>query len=166
MDISYRVGDRVIQLVNQPEDGVFNGDIGVIAAIFRKNENVEKKEQIVIAFDEKEVVYDRENFNHFMHAYCISIHKSQGSEFPIVILPVISTYNRMLRKNLLYTAITRSKNSLIICGDKHVFLRGVTTADTYMRYTTLVERLDSRFQADSFEVSKSEENFSPYDFME
>lgn len=166
MDISYRVGDRVIQLVNQPEDGVFNGDIGVIAAIFRKNENVEKKEQIVIAFDEKEVVYDRENFNHFMHAYCISIHKSQGSEFPIVILPVISTYNRMLRKNLLYTAITRSKNSLIICGDKHVFLRGVTTADTYMRYTTLVERLDSRFQADSFEVSKPEENFSPYDFME
>ena len=53
----------------------------------------------------------------FMHAYCISIHKSQGSEFPIVVLPVISSYHRMLRKNLLYTAITRSKESLIICGD-------------------------------------------------
>src|SRR5690625_4944428 len=76
-DVVYRVGDRVIQLVNQPEDGLSNGDIGEIVAIFEKDENKEKVEQIVISFDEKEVVYERKDYVNIMHAYCISIHKSQ-----------------------------------------------------------------------------------------
>ncbi|GGN55125.1 MULTISPECIES: SF1B family DNA helicase RecD2 [Oceanobacillus] len=168
MDVSYRVGDRVIQLVNQPEDGVFNGDIGEIVAIFFAKENKEKKEQIVIAFEEKEIVYERQDFGNFMHAYCISIHKSQGSEFPIIILPVISSYHRMLRKNLLYTAITRSKESLIICGDMSAFLRGVTTMDTNQRYTSLIERLESRLEEEqelpNF-ISDEEKELNPYDFM-
>ncbi len=163
MDTSFRVGDRVIQLVNQPEDGIYNGDIGEIAAIFYENENVEKKEQIVIVFDEKEIVYERKDYSNFMHAYCISIHKSQGSEFPIVILPVISSYYRMLRKNLLYTAITRSKESLIICGEENAFFRGVTTIDTNKRYTTLVSHLINRLT--SILSHEEEEEVSPYDFM-
>lgn len=168
MEVSYRVGDRVIQLVNQPEDGIFNGDIGEIVAIFFENENKEKKEQIVIAFDEKEIVYERKDYSNFMHAYCISIHKSQGSEFPIVILPVISAYYRMLRKNLLYTAITRSKESLIICGEGNAFLRGVNTVDTNNRYTTLVSQLENRLNAEPHLLAledKEEEEISPYDFM-
>lgn len=164
MEVSFRVGDRVIQLVNQPEDGIFNGDIGEIVAIFYENENKEKKEQIVIAFDEKEIVYERKDYSNFMHAYCISIHKSQGSEFPIVILPVISSYYRMLRKNLLYTAITRSKESLIICGEVNAFLRGVATIDTNKRYTTLISHLNDRLSSIVSDEEKEEE-LSPYDFM-
>src|SRR5690625_3139682 len=84
----------------------------------KKNETTEKKEQIVIKFDEKEVVYYRSDFKNFMHAYCISIHKAQGSEFPIVVLPIVSRYSHMLRKNLIYTGITRAASTLIICGEK------------------------------------------------
>lgn len=167
MDSFFRVGDRVIQLVNQPEDGIFNGDIGEIVAMFFENENKEKKEQIVIAFDEKEIVYERQDYSNFMHAYCISIHKSQGSEFPIVILPVISAYHRMLRKNLLYTAITRSQESLIICGEPNAFFKGVTTVDTNQRYTTLIDLLENNIQPDSkfSDSTEDEEELTPYDFM-
>ncbi|RLL48000.1 ATP-dependent RecD-like DNA helicase [Oceanobacillus piezotolerans] len=158
-DVIYRVGDRVIQLVNQPEDGVYNGDIGEIVAIFRENENTENEEQIVISFDEREVVYVRKEYDNFMHAYCISIHKSQGSEFPIVILPVVSSYHRMLRKNLLYTAITRSKESLIICGETNAFFRGIQTIDTNNRFTSLKEHLQEKLEKEDME------ELTPYDFM-
>ncbi|MFZ3576448.1 ATP-dependent RecD-like DNA helicase [Virgibacillus sp. DJP39] len=162
----FRVGDKVLQLVNQPEDGVSNGDIGEIVAIFFENENIENVEQIVVNYEGKEVVYERKDYTNIMHAYCISIHKSQGSEFPIVLLPVVSTYNRMLRKNLLYTAITRSKQSLIICGETHAFLHGVNTMDTNKRYTSLVKQLQSRLSDDlTKQVSEAEEEISPYDFM-
>ncbi|ENH97075.1 DNA helicase RecD/TraA family protein, partial [Gracilibacillus halophilus YIM-C55.5] len=124
-DVVYRKGDKVIQLVNQPEDGVFNGDIGEVVAIFEKDENQEQEEQLVVEFDEKEVAYTKGDLLNIMHAFTTSIHKAQGSEFSIVVMPVISGYRRMLRKNLLYTAITRAKQSLVICGDKQAFLRGV-----------------------------------------
>lgn len=164
-DVTFRVGDKVIQLVNQPEDGVYNGDIGEIVAIFHEDENIENEEQVVIAFDEKEVVYVRKNYSNFMHAYCISIHKSQGSEFPIVILPIVSSYHRMLRKNLIYTAITRSKESLIICGEKKAFLRGIQTIDTNNRNTSLKELLKEKIGEKPILTVEDEENLSPYDFM-
>jgi len=165
-DVVYRVGDRVIQLVNQPEDGIYNGDIGEIVAIFKANENKEKVEQLVIQFEDKEIAYERTDYMNFMHAYCISIHKSQGSEFPIVLLPVVSAYHRMLRKNLLYTAITRSKESLIVIGETDAFLKGVRTIDTNKRYTTLKEQLKERIP-DQMEENEEEqeEELSPYDFM-
>ncbi|WP_404453617.1 ATP-dependent RecD-like DNA helicase [Oceanobacillus kapialis] len=164
-DAVFRVGDKVIQLVNQPEDGVYNGDIGEVVAIFTEDENTDNVEQLVIVFDEKEVVYERKDYTNIMHAYCISIHKSQGSEFPIVILPVVSAYNRMLRKNLLYTAITRSKKSLIICGEQRAFKRGIETIDTNKRYSALKEQLQARLE-NPVDVSPEEvEDISPYDFM-
>jgi exodeoxyribonuclease V alpha subunit len=168
-DVIYRVGDRVIQLVNQPEDGVYNGDIGEIVAIFKSDENKENEEQIVISYDDREVVYPRKNYVNFTHAYCISIHKSQGSEFPIIVFPVISTYHRMLRKNLLYTAITRSKDSLIICGERNAFIKGIQTIDTNRRYTSLNERLSKRLDIEKITDIESENNneeLSPYDFMD
>ncbi|PAV28952.1 ATP-dependent RecD-like DNA helicase [Virgibacillus profundi] len=167
-DAVFRIGDKVLQLVNQPEDGVYNGDIGEVVAIFEEDENTENVEQLVILFEDKEVVYERKDYVNLMHAYCISIHKSQGSEFPIVILPVVSTYNRMLRKNLLYTAITRSKESLIICGEEHSFLRGVQTIDTNKRCTSLKEQLMERLQnlpQQSIEEESEEKEITPYDFM-
>lgn len=165
-DAVFRVGDKVIQLVNQPEDGVYNGDIGEVVAIFTEDENTDNVEQLVIVYDEKEVVYERKDYTNIMHAYCISIHKSQGSEFPIVILPVVSAYNRMLRKNLLYTAITRSKQSLIICGEQRAFIRGIETMDTNKRYSALKEQLQARLEK-PLDVSEEheEEDISPYDFM-
>lgn len=166
-DVIYRVGDRVIQLVNQPEDGVYNGDIGEIIQIFSARETTDKQEQIVISFEDKEVVYTRNDYINFMHAYCISIHKSQGSEFPIVVLPVVQTYRRMLRKNLLYTAITRSTKSLIICGEIEAFMDGIETIDTDNRYTTLEKllklKLDGKIE-DEIEEQEVKE-LTPYDFM-
>ena len=105
-----------------------------------------------------------------MHAYCISIHKSQGSEFPIVILPVIHTYRRMLRKNLLYTAITRSTKSLIICGEVDAFIDGIETIDTDNRYTTLEQLLQLKLEGnteDDIDIIEQDEvdSLSPYDFM-
>lgn len=166
-EVVFRVGDKVIQLVNQPEDGVYNGDIGEVVAIFTEDENVENVEQLVILFEDKEVAYESKDYVNLMHAYCISIHKSQGSEFPIVILPVLSSYRRMLRKNLLYTAITRSKQSLIICGEENAFFRGIRTIDTNNRYTSLNEQLVARIDNLPLPVNESEEEkeISPYDFM-
>lgn len=161
-----RVGDKVIQLVNQPEDGVSNGDIGEIIAIFRAKENVDKQEEIVIAYEDLEVTYRRNEFQNIALAYCISIHKSQGSEFPIVILPIVSAYNRMLRKNLIYTAITRSQNSLIVCGDMDAFFRGVETTDTNLRYTSLKEQLQLKLTDIESATDSDTEELSPYDFMD
>ncbi|HLR64548.1 MAG TPA: ATP-dependent RecD-like DNA helicase [Pseudogracilibacillus sp.] len=161
-DLTYRVGDRVIQLVNQPEDKVFNGDIGKIVQIFRKNETEDKEEQIVVQYDETDVLYKRSDYINMMHAYCISIHKSQGSEFPIVILPVVKTYRRMLRKNLLYTAVTRSTQSLVICGDMDAFLTGIKQTDIKERYTSLKEQIANDFgDTDDDKVTFIEEVETP-----
>ncbi|MFD2046177.1 ATP-dependent RecD-like DNA helicase [Ornithinibacillus salinisoli] len=169
-DSIFRIGDKVIQLVNQPEDGVFNGDIGEVVAIFEEDENTDHVEQLVVLFDDKEVVYERKDYINLMLAYCISIHKSQGSEFPIVILPIVSTYYRMLRKNLLYTAITRGKQSLIICGETNALMRGIRTQDTNKRFTSLKEQLTDRISDESNILQQKQENeededISPYDFM-
>ncbi|MCT2537653.1 ATP-dependent RecD-like DNA helicase [Aquibacillus koreensis] len=163
-DVIYRTGDKVIQLVNQPEDGVFNGDIGEITAIYQEDENEDQAEQVVVSFDDREVTYERKDLNNLMHAYCVSIHKSQGSEFPIVVLPVVPGYRRMLRKNLLYTAITRAKKSLIICGDKQAFIYGVREEDTNKRNTSLSSNLIELLQVDK-KIQETEEELSPYDFL-
>ncbi|PXW91585.1 ATP-dependent DNA helicase (RecD/TraA family) [Streptohalobacillus salinus] len=169
-DTVFRTGDKVIQLVNQPEDNVFNGDIGQITAIFRENENIDKQEQVVVTFDDEDVVYLRNDLLNITHAYCISIHKSQGSEFPIVVMPVDYTYRRMLRKNLLYTGMTRAKQSLILCGNKEAFLSGIHQKDTHERHTTLVEKCVQVFTDNAYrealeEAIEEEEKLSPFDFM-
>lgn len=160
-EVTFRVGDRVLQLVNQPEDGVYNGDIGKIVHILSAKETDENEDQIIIQFDGKEVTYNRTAYLNFTLAYCISIHKAQGSEFPNVILPVVSSFRRMLRKNLLYTAITRSQQSLIVCGEIDAFFNGIQTIDTNNRYSTLKEYL----LVDSSEVapddSKNTEEQTP-----
>ncbi|MDG4655417.1 ATP-dependent RecD-like DNA helicase [Ectobacillus antri] len=161
-EVVYRVGDKVLQLVNQPESQVFNGDIGEIVSIFYAKENVEQQDMLVVSFDGIEVTYTKSDFNQITHAYCCSIHKSQGSEFPIVILPVVKSYYRMLRRNLLYTAITRSKKFLILCGEPDAFQSGINRMDDAVRQTTLCERLKERT------VLKEEddvEELSPYDFL-
>jgi len=173
--IVYRVGDKVLQLVNQPESNVFNGDMGEIVSIFYSRENTEKEDLIVISFDGNEVTYTRQDFHQFTHAYCCSIHKSQGSEFPIVILPIVKSYYRMLRRNLIYTAVTRSKQFLILCGEVDALKMGIRQNEDYKRQTSLIEWLgmDDELEAlqkqlpfSVHDANIGMENITPYDFME
>ena len=141
-DTIYRIGDKVLQLVNQPENNVFNGDMGEVIAIIRAKETVEKQDLLVVSYDGIEVTYQRPDLNQITLAYCCSIHKSQGSEFQTVIMPVVRGYSKMLRRNLLYTGITRAKNFLILCGEPDVLAKGLATTDDLMRLTTLKARLN------------------------
>lgn len=139
-DVVYRVGDKVLQLVNQPELNVFNGDMGEITSIQYARETEEKVDELSILFDATEVTYKRNDWNKFSLAYCCSIHKSQGSEFTMVILPMVRQYGRMLKRNLLYTAVTRSTSKLILCGETEAFrIAAANTGD--LRKTMLVEKL-------------------------
>lgn len=183
-EVKYRIGDKVLQLVNQPESNVFNGDIGEIISIIYAKENTEKQDMIYISYEGNEVEYTRQGLNQITHAFCCSVHKSQGSEFPIVILPLTRSYFRMLRRNLIYTAITRSKQSLILCGEEEALRMGVERADEQSRQTTLFQKLQEMIvvkkpieeQDDDLERSIEEklmkvnpmigmENVTPYDFM-
>ena len=139
----YRIGDKVLQLVNQPESNVFNGDMGEVISIIKAKETIDKKELLVVSYDGIEVTYERSDLNQITLAYCCSIHKSQGSEFPIVIMPVVRSHRKMLRRNLLYTGITRAKNFLILCGEPDEFKAGIERTDELARQTTLKERLNS-----------------------
>ncbi|AEA01235.1 SF1B family DNA helicase RecD2 [Aerococcus sp. Group 1] len=136
----FRLGDKVLQLQNHAEMNVFNGDMGEIVAIFFAKETTSQSDEIVVDFDGNEVTYNRQDFNQLTLAYCVSIHKSQGSEFPIVILPLISQYQRMLQRNLLYTAITRAKQSLILCGEVQAFQSAIQTQAS-QRHTNLYRSL-------------------------
>lgn len=138
----YRVGDKVLHLVNSPEDNVFNGDIGKIVGIdlAKDPHNKSKKDQITIAFDQNEVTYQRSDWNRLTLAYSMSIHKSQGSQFKMVILPLVPQFSRMLQRNLLYTAVTRAEKMLILLGDIQSFERSVTN-ESVNRQTTLKKRL-------------------------
>ncbi|MFJ7933573.1 ATP-dependent RecD-like DNA helicase [Sporosarcina sp. NPDC096371] len=138
----YRIGDKVLQLVNQPESNVFNGDMGEVISIIKAKETIDKKELLVVSYDGIEVTYERSDLNQITLAYCCSIHKSQGSEFPIVIMPVVRSQRKMLRRNLLYTGITRAKNFLILCGEPEEFRAGISRTDELERQTTLKERLN------------------------
>ncbi|WAA13937.1 ATP-dependent RecD-like DNA helicase [Fervidibacillus halotolerans] len=176
-EVTYRVGDKVLQLVNRPENQVFNGDIGEIVAIFYSKENEEKQDQLVVSYDGNEVIYTKQDLNQITLAYCCSIHKSQGSEFPIVILPVVRGYYRMLRRNLIYTAVTRSKNKLILCGEEEAFQLAVMRTDDSLRNSSLKERLMSKIEQPDSLLSYEEElmktdpmigmgNTTPYDFLD
>ncbi|MBE5100617.1 MULTISPECIES: SF1B family DNA helicase RecD2 [Priestia] len=172
-DITYRVGDKVLQLVNQPDSNVFNGDMGEIVSVFFAKENTEKQDMLVISYEGNEVTYTKQDFNQITHAYCCSIHKSQGSEFPIVVLPIVKSYYRMLRRNLLYTAVTRSKQFLILCGEDEAFQLGVSRNEDSVRQTNLQpllrESLDNNIEDPEIPFMKDAnigmENVTPYDFM-
>ncbi|MCQ6273580.1 ATP-dependent RecD-like DNA helicase [Bacillus sp. V3B] len=164
-DTKYRVGDKVLQLVNQPESHVFNGDMGEVVSIFYAKENTEKQDMVVVSFDGVEVTYTRQDLTQITLAYCCSIHKSQGSEFPIVILPVVKSYYRMLRRNLIYTAITRSKQFLILCGEEEALRMGVERADEQLRQTTLAEKLKSLLEQKTKSIVQEDDDPKTYEEM-
>ena len=132
-DLIYKVDDRIMQLVNRPEDNIFNGDIGYIYDIFKEAGKI----KIVIDYDDNFVTYEKQELNQITLSYACSIHKAQGSEFENVIIPFIDSYNFMLNKNLTYTAITRAKKKLILCGDPNVFYKSIEPTNTVIRQTAL-----------------------------
>ena len=140
-DGQYRQGDRVIHLVNDAESNVFNGDLGYITDLLPAKYTDSKQDELTINFDGNEIIYQRSEWYKIRLAYAMSIHKSQGSEFPVVILPITSSSHRMLQRNLIYTAITRAKSKLILLGEKSAFAFAVQNTGT-TRKTYLKERFE------------------------
>lgn len=138
-DCQYRQGDRVIHLVNDAESNVFNGDLGYIVDLLPAKYTESKQDELTINFDGNEISYQRSEWYKIRLAYAMSIHKSQGSEFPVVILPITRSSHRMLQRNLVYTAITRAKSKLILLGEKSAFDYAVKNTGT-ARKTYLIER--------------------------
>ena len=136
----FREHDKVLQLKNLPEEDVYNGDIGEIVEILLKNEGY-PNDCIIVDFDGIIVEYSRERFELLTHAYAISIHKSQGSEYPIVIIPVTPMHTHVLSRRLLYTGITRAKQSLILIGNYDSFQKAIQNINERKRKTTLKERI-------------------------
>ena len=142
--VLYRENDKVLQLVNNPDCNVYNGDIGYIVSIDTV-QNPRKTEIITIDFDGSYVEYKKEDMSMIKHAYAITIHKSQGSEFAHVIMPVSKNYNKMLYNKLIYTGVSRAKKSLVIIGEKTSFEIAVNNDYSNNRKTTLKEFLDKVF---------------------
>lgn len=137
-DVIYREEDKVLQLTNMPEENIFNGDIGII-------DSVDKKE-IVINFDDNYVRFTPANFSNFKHGYAISIHKAQGSEFKTVVIPVVREYNKMLYRKLYYTGVTRAKKELYIVGDLDSLKYASSNNNSDIRRTSIKDKLISAME--------------------
>lgn len=121
-DVIFREGDKVLQTKNLNDLEISNGDIGVIDSITKTNNNV----KAIINFDGIIVEFNKKNFEDLKLGYAISIHKAQGSEFDVVIMPMDTSFKRMLYRKLIYTGITRAKKSLTLVGEKEAFIYGTS----------------------------------------
>jgi helicase, putative, RecD/TraA family len=137
-DIIFRENDKVLQLLNMPDDNVFNGDIGIISSIRTGSST---KNEVIVDFDGNLVSYQIKDLINIKHGFIISIHKSQGSEFDIVVIPISKGYQRMLYKKLIYTGITRAKQKLILIGEPEAFEFSVNNTYEQVRKTDLLETL-------------------------
>ena len=133
-----RVGDKMMQMTNNYDKDVFNGDIGWISRID------EEDREVVIDFDGRLVPYDYSDLDELALAYAISVHKSQGSEYPAVIVPMTTQHYLLLQRNLLYTAITRAKKLVVLIGTKKALAIAIRNNKQQLRYTYLSQRLASR----------------------
>ncbi|KXT74702.1 RecD-like DNA helicase YrrC [Streptococcus sp. DD10] len=147
-ETTYREGDKVIHLVNDTESNVFNGDLGYITELTPAKYTDSKQDELLLNFDGGEIRYPRNEWYKIRLAYAMSIHKSQGSEFPVVILPITSSSRRMLQRNLIYTAITRAKSKLILLGEYQAFDFATQNTGT-SRKTYLIERFEENKQPQS-----------------
>jgi len=139
--VRFRLGDRVLQTKNDYEKDVFNGDLGHI-------EDVDVEEgEVLVSFDGRTVAYDRTELDELAPAYAISIHKSQGSEYPAVVVPILTQHYVMLRRNLIYTALTRARRLAILIGSRRAMLLGLRNAGGDRRHTYLNYRLRELFNA-------------------
>ena len=131
----YKVNDKVMQIKNNYDKEVFNGDIGRIVSID------EELQELLVAFDHRQVLYDFSELDELVLAYAISVHKSQGSEYPAVVLPLVTQHFLLLQRNLIYTAVTRGKQLVVVVGSKKALAIGIKNDRTKRRFTQLGRRL-------------------------
>ena len=154
----FREGDKVLQLVNNPDEGVMNGDVGEIIRVI----DAGSKSEILVDFDDLEVAFTREDLQSLTHAYAMSIHKSQGSEYPVVIMPITRAYWIMLQRKLIYTGMTRASKSLILIGD-YGALKYAAENKGPNRQTMLKSRLTNDKESSVSEKDEQqEEEMNPY----
>ena len=133
--VSFRRGDRVMQLKNNYDKDVYNGDMGHIVSIDREEQSLK------VSFDGREVDYDGSDLDELTLSYATTIHKSQGSEFPIVVMPVLMAHFVMLQRNLIYTGITRAKKICVLVGETKALNTAIRNVSSLQRYTRLSQRL-------------------------
>ncbi|WP_035257033.1 SF1B family DNA helicase RecD2 [Desulfatirhabdium butyrativorans] len=138
---AFRVRDKVMQIRNNYDRDVFNGDIGRIVAIDLEDQ------QAIVRFDGRDVAYDFPDMDELVLAYAVSIHKSQGSEYPAVIIPILTQHYVMLQRNLIYTAVTRGKKLVVLVGSKKALAIGIKNDRIAKRYSFLCERLQQMQQS-------------------
>jgi exodeoxyribonuclease V alpha subunit len=134
---TYRVGDKVMQIKNNYDKDVFNGDLGRIARLDWVDQ------QIFVEMNDREIPYEFDDVDELLPAYAMSVHKSQGNEYPCVVVPLLTQHYVLLQRNLLYTAITRGKQLVVLVGDKKALAIAVRNNRTAARYSLLRERLQS-----------------------
>ena len=156
-DKTFYEGDKVIQLINDPKRSIMNGDIGVIKSIETNEDN---ETFVIVSYDDNDVLYEKQDLDEINLAYAISIHKSQGSEYKIVMMPMVKSYMHMLKKELIYTAITRAKQYLIILGDMKLLIYAANHLSN-KRQTTLALRLNE----EQAKYIDEDDQLTPYDFM-
>ena len=134
--VTYAVGDKVMQIQNNYDKDVFNGDVGFISSI------QDEDKELTIIFDDKEVMYDFDELDEVVLAYACTIHKSQGSEYPVVVIPIMMQHFMMLQRNLVYTGVTRGKKLVIMIGQKKALAIAVKSPkQNKPRYSKLKEWL-------------------------
>ena len=134
-DRGFRVNDKVMQIKNNYDKEVFNGDIGKITKI------IADEQALVISFDGREVVYEFADLDEIVLAYAVSVHKSQGSEYPAVVIPILIQHYMLLQRNLIYTAVTRGRRLVVMVGTRKALAIGINNNKTQKRYTYLRHRL-------------------------
>lgn len=137
----YRPNDKVMQIKNNYDKEVFNGDIGIIESVDMQDRT------LLVNFDGRSIEYDATELDELVHAYATTIHKAQGSEYPIVVMPVLMNHYVMLQRNLIYTGITRAKKILVMVGTKNALFYAVRNVTVTRRNTLLKERLAGEIQA-------------------
>lgn len=144
----FRVGDKVTQIRNNYEkgaNGVFNGTVGVVTAL-----DPDEQRLTVRTDEDEEVTYEFDELDELAHAYAVTIHRSQGSEYPAVVIPITTGAWMMLQRNLLYTAVTRAKKLVVLVGSRKALGQAVRTVSAGRRYTAVAPRLSGRIPVGNF----------------
>jgi exodeoxyribonuclease V alpha subunit len=138
---TYRVGDKVTQVRNNYDKGIFNGTVGVVTAL-----SVEEQQPQVATDDDQQVTYGFDELDELLHAYAVTVHRSQGSEYPCVVVPLTTSAWLLLQRNLLYTAVTRATRLVVLVGSRRALAKAVRNQSAGRRWTALAQRLGGSSQ--------------------
>ena len=158
----FREGDKVMQIINDYDKNIFNGETGMITKIIFRKDNTR---EIRIRFErcDEDIIYDQNDLDQIVPAYAVTIHKSQGNEFPVVIIAIHRQHRSMLQRNLLYTAITRGKKLVILVGEKEAVRQAVISSEigVILRYTNLAKQIQDKIANYQAEVKPDQQIEEP-----